>query len=548
MQDICQFSRFIQANLSNCGIFHKGKPGCGAAVARFATLIKGTNMTKALFLPLIIVLAFFQVSCLDLFDLYTSLEEGSFWAQDTRTLEFYVVKAELLAKGEKCVIWAEKNSGVSKEKAKAIADEYDKNIRPMVVSAFGKKNFNVNTSNGKEVSVDFQGASRFFRDILDYANWWVDKNDGKQTILLLDIKDGYKKGGTSYVAGYFVPINFWPKGKLGSDAYSNGADMIYIDTYPGLQERDIKQTYATLAHELQHLVNFVTNYFLLSGVRMDTWIDEGLSAWAEYLYQGDNLVDKCEWFIADRAGTIAKGNNFFVWENHTKDKPEAILDDYATVYLFFRWLYLQAETKNLHSDLFYKIITSPKSNHTAVTDVAKEINPEWEIWENLLGAWLAANYNPKNDNYGYKGDEYLRDNIKVKPLTDDSIFLYPGEGVYSSLYNLSFTPSETGTNIRYAGLLSDNASAVNISGHSRQYTGNTLLTFNAGTNLAGETENGRLTGQSPIVPVMTSTDILSTDEIKAVEFKGPYAIDARDVMGREREKDLLLSLPGRSGR
>jgi hypothetical protein len=512
-------------------------------------------MRKAKILPLIIVLAFFQVSCGDLLEILTgddldSLKEGEFYAQNLKTGKYYKVKAEPLAEGNDCVVWVEEGSGVSQAQAEEIASEYDNIIRPKVVNTFGKKNFYVNAS-GNEVNADFQGAKRPFKDILDYANWLAGRNDGKLTILLLDIKDTYKGEGTAYVAGYFASVNFLAgKNIINKTAhYANGRDMIYIDTNPGLQKAQ-KAAYTTFAHELQHLVNFVTTILLNRSSTMDTWIDEGLSAWAEYLYQEKNPVDKCEWFIRDGAGTIAKGNNFFVWDNH-EDEPLAILDEYATVYLFFRWLYLQgaAQTPPLE-DLFYKIITSPEFNQDAVTDVAKNINPEWDSWEKLLGAWLAANYNPRNTHYGYKGDPDLmamRDEIPVKTLTGPSIWLYPGEGVYSGLDNSPFRPEAGGTNIRYAGLLSDPASAVIISEHSQSYTGNTLLTFNAGTRYdkdrpAGSRETGRLTDRSSILPRSLA------GETKAFEFKGPYIIDARDVLGRNRDKDLFLSLPGLSGR
>jgi hypothetical protein len=491
-------------------------------------------------------LAFSQVSCREFLDIYTPLDEGSFWAQNLETERNYKVRAEILAEGRKCVVWAETGCGVTREKAKEIADEYDNIIRLRIVDAFGKKDFYAD-SRGKEYKEGSAGSKTHFNDILDYANWLVNRNDGKLTILLLDIKDGYKDGDASYVAGYFSPGNLLSTEDY---SYSNVRDMIYIDTYPGLRGHNISQTYATLAHELQHLINFVTNYVLLNVRLMDTWIDEGLSAWAEYLYEGGNPVDKCEWFIKggakideDDPGTIATGNNFFVWGNHTVDTPAAILDDYATVYLFFRWLYLQAEAQNLDRDIFYKIITSPNVDYNAVTDVAKDISPEWASWDKLLGAWLAANSNPKNNNYGYKNDPYLRDKIKVKPVTETSISLYPGEGVYSSLNNRPFTPVQGGDNIRYAGLRSENTSTVIIGGHFQQYNGSTLLTFNAGTsyddnNPARDREEGELTGRSSILPKML------TDEMQAVEFKGPYVIDARDVLGRNRDKYPFLS-PGR---
>jgi hypothetical protein len=507
-------------------------------------------MKKAKFLPLIIVLAFFPVSC-DFFDLFedelATLKEGEFYAQNLKTGKYYKVDAERLAEGNDCVVWAENGSGVTKATAEAVADEYDYVIRRRIVDAFGKKNFYVNAS-GNEVNANFQGAKRPFNDILDYANWLAGRNDGKLTILLLDIKDTYDKDkNLSFVAGYFASVNFLAgKNKIGDTThYGNGRDMIYIDTDPGLQKNP-ESTYATFAHELQHLINFVTTVLLNRSSTMDTWIDEGLSTWAEYLY-GGNDVDRCDWFINDEAGTIAKGNNFFVWGNHTEN-PRSILDEYATVYLFFRWLSLHAAAQTPpQNNIYYQIITSPHYDYRAVTDVAKGIKTEWKDWDKLLGAWLAANYNPKNNNYGYKGDDYLMNNIKVYPLTVSSILLYSGEGVYSNLDNSFFTPDSggTGTNVRYAGLRSDVTSTVSISGHSQSYTGNTLLTFNAGTNTKPNgPERGQLTGRSSVLPRSL------TGETKTVEFKGPYVIDARDVLGRNRDKDPfpLPPLLGRTGR
>jgi hypothetical protein len=509
-------------------------------------------MRKTGFLPLIIVLAFFLASC-DFFDLFEDdlayLNDGEFYARNVKTGKYYKVKAEILANGDNCVVWAENGSGVTQAKAKEIAAEYDNIIRPKITGAFGKKNFYTDQQGReyKEGSTNF-----FFADILDYANELAGGRDNKLTILLLDIKDGFDAvRNPAFVAGYFYGGNFFTKGKIsGSDYYSNGRDMIYIDTYPGLRDEVIHETYSTLAHELQHLINFVTTVLVnrtgsTSPPRltaMDTWIDEGLSAWAEYLYQEDNPPDRCKTFIEDEAGTIARGNNFFVWDNH-EDEPMAILDDYATVYLFFRWLSLQAAAQNPQNNIFYKIITSPNFNYNAVTDVAKEINTEWGNWQNLLGTWLAANHNPKNTNYGYKGDDYLRENIKVNPVAGtSSIPLYPGEGVYSVLNN-SFTPTgQWGNNIRYAGLSSANTSTVSISGGSGPYNGNILLTFNASTDKAGKTENGRLTG----VSVSSVLPRSLTGETKTVEFKGPYVIDARDVLGRNRDKDPF-PLPGRMG-
>jgi len=443
-------------------------------------------------------------------DLDTPLEAGSFYAQNLENEKYYKVKAELLYEGKKCVIWAEKSAKFPRQMAERIADEYDTVIRPKIVESFSKKDFVV-----KEEDETYS-----FDDMLDYANWLVGRKDKKLTVLLLDIKDSYNPPKTnSYVAGYFWGGNFYQKGHIaGTDHYSNGRDMIYIDTYPGLEEQR-QQTYITFAHELQHLINFVTTLLLNRKSTMDTWIDEGLSSQAEYIYLGKNPPGKCEWFKEDIKGTIAQGNNFFVWGNHS---DESILDDYATVYLFFRWLYLQA-TPELQSHIFMDIETSSSYDYEAVTNVAQHINPVWFNWENLLRTWLAANYYP-NNSYGYTGDYYLQTTITVKPVTGGKISLYPGEGVYSIINN-SFSAEPSG-NIRYAGLAKDTPAINTVS----PYTGNVLLTFNANANNTKGSETAALTNVSP--PASQS----SARSIGTGTLTGPYVIDARDMLNKNKKR------------
>ena len=439
------------------------------------------------------------------FDL-DELDADEFYAQNMVNDRYYKVKTEILAEGASCVIRAELDCGVSVTQAEEIAAEYETVIRPRITEAFA-------------------GAY----DILGYANTLAGRNDGKLTILLLDIRDGFKNPEKdSYVAGYFFPGNFYTKGKIpGTIHYSNSTDMIYIDTYPGLKMKP-EQTYATFAHELQHLINYCTRRSMNRGT-MDTWVDEGMSSWAEYLYYGDNPLDRCNNFLYDRAGTIAKGNNFFVWGNHDENSL-SILDDYATVYLFFRWLSLHAEKKLSPADysrFFYDIITSANSDYRAVTGEAGKINGDWNSWEVLLRTWLAANYSPGNPVYGYINDIKIHQYIKVKPIgKSTSISLYPGEGVYSKI-NSSFIPGTSGNNIRYAGL-TVNSSVIDI---SSPYAGNMLLTFNANTSNKTITasEKGSLTGAASIVPINTQADR------SAGEITGPYVIDARDLLGRNRD-------------
>ena len=60
--------------------------------------------------------------------------------------------------------------------------------------------------------------------------------------------------------------------------------MLYMDCNPG---NPAATTFnLTMAHELQHLVNFNQKVFVQgSPAGQDTWINEGLSNAAEYVYR-----------------------------------------------------------------------------------------------------------------------------------------------------------------------------------------------------------------------------------------------------------------------
>jgi hypothetical protein len=308
--------------------------------------------------------------------------------------------------------------------------------------------------------------------------------DGKLALFLIDIKDGYpNETHKGYVPAY------WRKADLtdGKD-HANQMDMIYVDTYPGTPGSS--ESYAAIAHELQHFMNFVTGTVKRTGaVPMDTWIDEGLSTAAEYIYLAPNHAqERIDWFNQDPSGSIVEGNNFFVWGNHYAKYPNAVLDDAASAYLFFQWLRIQhrdyAELSGYPTpETFYKdapgdslygasiytdIITSQYFDYRAVTAAAVKnidsavvtesppntVDKDYSDWGTLIGDWLAANYLNSvatEDSiplrYGYKGELAVR--VWVAESSEGAFngppsydaptwvgtnipkYLYPGEGVYS---------------------------------------------------------------------------------------------------------------------
>ncbi|MDR1248629.1 MAG: hypothetical protein LBK63_04920 [Treponema sp.] len=418
-------------------------------------------------------------------DPYEGLEPNTFWALNVAANYYYTVDAALLAEGEKCLVWAEKSEGVSVAEGKAIAHEYDKNIYDKIVGTFGSPAI--------------------------MASGDVDGN-GKLILLLLDIKDGFSGSGP-YTAGYFYSNDLFESG------YSNGSDMIYVDTYPS--KLRTPESYATIAHELQHFINYTTRTRVLDGTSgMDTWIDEGLSAAAEYVYLGEHNRERVAQFTLSE--TVRQGNTFFVWGN----LPNSLLDEYSTVYLFFQWLRIQSGG----TEIYKRIIESPYSDYRAVTGAisgAFAAGLGTTDWETTLRSWFAANYlNSPEGLYGYHGE---LPELKVYALGGATQRLRPGEGVYSIADSSGSLPSSGGPNIKYAGLRERSAAGsppedpgVNL---SALYPKGRLLTFNGNKQKYGGGETGLLTGEDgESIPQFPASGRSAGDS---------WIIDARDIMGRQ---------------
>ena len=461
-----------------------------------------------------------------------------FWAIDTTKNSsdrnyFYQLTAELLAENDLCKVWVERGSGVTRQDAQKMAAEYI-TIYNKMIGAFGL-----------EFDVEYRDGTKGKLNTIKLADAYTD-GDGKLTILLLDIKDGYRKGvNDSYVAGYFTPYNFF------RDTNSNSCDMIYIDTNPAFKENP-EDAYSTLAHELQHLMNFTTTLENRSKVengtiteiyQMDTWVDEGLASAAEYVYTGKHLVDRWGWYYlnGDGNGLIDKGNNFFVWGNRENENQYALLDDYATVYLFFQWLRIQSSKGvDIYKDIIgYEVKPADKdyyseNSYLPVTEAAsKTIASSYkDNWGGLLGDWLAANYTyASTGRYGYKDDFEFRDRNTNELLTikgrhflstnNTNFSLYPGEGVFSKIDKSYTVPSDKG-NIRYSLLTGTGIAAGN------SISSGALLTYNASKVNGESRETGTVTGVIP--PKANVIDPVNGRSV-ASQFRitGPYRIGIGDV-------------------
>jgi hypothetical protein len=350
---------------------------------------------------------------------------------------------------------------------------------------------------------------------MEFADWLSVEPDGKLCILLLDIRDGFHPNNNpAYIGGYFNPID------LLNLRNSNGRDMIYIDTYPGVPGS--LDSYMTIAHEVQHLMNFASSIVYRHQVsgqniiirEMDLWIDEGLSSAAEFIYSGQHNMGRINWYNNNTTGQIVNGNNFFVWGNRN-----AVLDDYATVYIFFQWLRQQTGGNTIFSN----IIKSPNLNHIAVVNAV----PGYSNWETLLRDWLAANYiRAATGVYGYGNDPVLQTiQARTLPSGITNRNLFPGEGVYSIMPPNYVMPS-AGTFIRYSSL---GTSPVTV--NNTPAAGNALLTYNISTNLSNiQGETGTVTGTASMGITSFAGNFLQDS------LGGPYRIGAGDSF-RQRLND-----------
>ena len=416
-----------------------------------------------------------------------SVPEKKFYAYNWGSQKYDVIKARKLAEGSYCTVWVENGSGVDEAGAQIVAAEYDLVIYPEMKQFFGY-----------EINVPSAGQM----NILDYGDYLSDQ-DGKLLILLMDLKDGSTTN--AYLAGMFNPGDFTTNGS------SNQADMLYIDVKQGKLGTEV--FYATIAHELQHLIHFASNIGLGRSER-DLWIDEGLSSAAEYVYlkvkNGSSAVAHTRsGRVLDYNGDplIPQGNTFFVWDGY--------IADYATAYLFFQWLRIQSNG----TDIYMDILKDANTGYRAVTDAAaNRIDASYVSWEALLRDWFAATgIHAATGRYGYEGELYP---IPRTTSHHGTITLRPGEGVYSQLTSAkNVTPAG---NITYAGLT---PAGVDQPGAGTHPNGRALLTFNKNTNNAGGGETGQIAAS------IAGAEPEPVTAARSAAPQRPYPIGVSDLLG-----------------
>ena len=176
-------------------------------------------------------------------------DPNTFWVIQERTGSNVEVEATLYGLSDTCYVYIDDNSHMTPAQAREVAAEWNSNSYPEVVSHFGDP---TNVDGDSHIYVLFSPE-------------------------LNSTADEYSPGG---LYGYFYSRDQY------NVTYSNNKDIIYVNSawmVGGDGDVDKRETFATLAHEFQHMVNFHEK-----GSSEYTSFNEGMSMMAE-LYAGYGL-------------------------------------------------------------------------------------------------------------------------------------------------------------------------------------------------------------------------------------------------------------------
>jgi hypothetical protein len=224
----------------------------------------------------------------------------NFYVNNMETNTFESVEFKLLAKGTLAQVWCSTAELSNGHLTQAVADTF------LLYLENKSGNSSVNPNEGI-IAIDQQ-----------YFGQPPDKDgDGLVDALLTDIKDGWEPGSSSgYVAGFFYSMD-----QTNISGKSNKADIIYLDSYPGIYYSgvvDPNGALQTIAHEYQHLIHF--NY----DQNEYTFVNEGLSENAEYI---TGLYTRSAYRYLSNVNVP-----IFRW-----DRSDA-LPDYSRTSLFFNYI------------------------------------------------------------------------------------------------------------------------------------------------------------------------------------------------------------------
>jgi hypothetical protein len=202
------------------------------------------------------------------------------------------------------------------------------------------------------------------------------------------------------ILGYFFGADLLPRGP--SNPGSNEAEIFYgLVPDPNNPSCTIDKVEAnirlptTFIHEFQHMISFNQHVLIRSGGAEETWLNEGLSHFAEELGGREVPDSECpnstscasEFLQGDLTNAfeyLASPEDFFLIE---PGNSNATLEERGANWLFVRWLadHFSADT-TLGTELTRQLLATSQTGNTNVT---ARTGVDFSI---LVGQWQLTNY------------------------------------------------------------------------------------------------------------------------------------------------------------
>lgn len=216
---------------------------------------------------------------------------------------------------------------------------------------------------------------------IQYDNIININEDTKIEIIVYDLFGDYEitkqnQGGTF---GYFAPGNFYKSGNT-----LNKCQCLYIDSY--FLEVAEENQYFTLAHEFQHLLNYV-NKKLNNNEESDTWFNEMMSMVCEDIMQSQlQLEDEAS--PKNRLNCFNEAYNlgFTDWSND--------LYSYANAYAFGAYL-----LRNYGIDFIRELAHNQYVDEEAITQALIKTGAKEKSFNEAFALFYNVVLNPEKSDY-----------------------------------------------------------------------------------------------------------------------------------------------------
>ncbi|GGJ99913.1 hypothetical protein GCM10007063_22850 [Lentibacillus kapialis] len=368
-------------------------------------------------------------------------------ALDQTNNQYYLKTFTLKAVSEHAEIWVANDRKypqdnrndkiqITQKQVDYMASEVDNKIYPTDTQFFGTPD-------------SLRGSNAMLADNLG-ENYYVSRENSDRSIILIDnIKDEnyYNPDFPSYVAGFFSPVleTYTDRNIITIDAYDwanrVGDDAPRANMYEG-----------TIAHEYQHLIHADNDS------DEETWINEGMSDFAEYLVGYGHPDSHVESFAKKPE------NSLVAWEDQG---PREILADYGNAYLFQLYLNDHFGGKSFIQDLAKNDLNGIKGVNDSLQTFGYDKTFE-DVYRDYQTALVLDEKREFNGKYGFDSIDFTvntgteeayaskgvpawgTDFIEM-PKKEDAELLFDGVDFLPTQWKSVNDPNDSNNNVLYGG-------------------------------------------------------------------------------------------------